>query len=91
MMWRTKARAFALQMLYQFEIYQDSSDLDFTYFWNQPDTNASDGFYPLSVFRWLLHENTNQTEKAQDDFNHKVLTFQETFETQKKSLHNPTQ
>lgn len=90
-MWRTKARAFALQMLYQFEIYQDSSDLDFTYFWNQPDTNASDGFYPLSVFRWLLHENTNQTEKAQDDFNQKVLTFQETFETQKKSPHNPNQ
>ena len=90
-MWRTKARAFALQMLYQFEIYQNSSDLDFTYFWNQPDTNASDGFYPLSVFRWLLHENTNQTEKAQDDFNQKVLTFQETFETQKKSPHNPNQ
>ena len=91
MMWRTKARAFALQMLYQFEIYQNSSDLDFTYFWNQPDTNASDGFYPLSVFQWLLHGNTNQTEKAQDDFNQKVLTFRETFETQKKSPHNPNQ
>ena len=90
-MWRTKARAFALQMLYQLEIYQDSSELDITYFWNQPDTNVSDGFYPLSVFRWLLHGNTSQTEKAQDDFNQKVLTFQEKFETQKKSPHNSNQ
>ena len=91
MMWRTQARAFALQMLYQVEIHQDSSVLDFAYFWNQPDTNVSDGFYPLSVFRWLLYGNTSQVKKVQDDFDQKVATVQETFGKRGKNHHNPNQ
>ena len=91
MMWRTQARAFALQMLYQIEAHQDNCVIDFTYFWNQPDINASDGFYPLSVFQWLLYGKTSQGEQAQDDFNRKVATIQETFEDRKKSHHNTNQ
>ena len=91
MMWRTQARAFALQMLYQVEVHQDSSSIDFTYFWKQPDINSSDGFYPLSVFRWLLSGNTSQKEKGQEDFNQKVITVQETFENRNKDRHNPNQ
>ena len=91
MMWRTQARAFALQMLYQVEVHQDSSSIDFTYFWKQPDINSLDGFYPLSVFRWLLSGNTSQKEKGQEDFNQKVITVQETFENRNKDRHNPNQ
>ena len=90
-MWRTQARAFALQMLYQVEVHQDSSSIDFTYFWKQPDINSLDGFYPLSVFRWLLSGNTSQKEKGQEDFNQKVITVQETFENRNKDRHNPNQ
>ena len=91
MMWRTQARAFALQMLYQVEVHQDSSSIDFTYFWKQPDINSLDGFYPLSVFRWQLSGNTSQKEKGQEDFNQKVITVQETFENRNKDRHNPNQ
>ena len=67
------------------------SSIDFTYFWKQPDINSLDGFYPLSVFRWLLSGNTSQKEKGQEDFNQKVITVQETFENRNKDRHNPNQ